>query len=119
SFFGATFILFLLALFPQLIKTGSSDFYFLKTVFDTFLNFFSAYFVYHFVKQISRRTNPLIALLQAIAIAAVIQAIASSLFFINSSLFDVYSSILREDTNEKLFSRLTTLNKRFIGVGSQ
>jgi len=119
SFLRITFILFLLALIPIFMKTGQLDFYFLKTVFDTYLNFFSAYFLFFAIRQYGGNEKPLVNLLRLIAISAVIQALVSSIFFINSGLFDIYSSILREDTNEKLFRRLTTLNKRFIGIGSQ
>jgi len=118
SFLLATILLFLLALLPQVLLPGVSDYYFVKTVFDTFLSFFSAYFVYHFVRKIGSE-NTFSDLIQLIVIASIIQTIVSLVFFLSPNLFDIYSNILNEDANEKLLSRSSTLNKRFIGIGSQ
>lgn len=117
-FMVLTLGLLILAIIAQLQIIGAYDFYFIKTVIDTFLSVFSAYLVFWALRKLNRSID-ISYVLYFIVLAGLLQTVISTIFFVNTSYFETYISFLKEETNEGLFSRLSTLNKRFIGVGSQ
>lgn len=118
KFLGISFLLFFIALLAQLQIKGALDLYFIKMVLDTFFSVLSAYLVCWAIRW-SFGTVEMGVILYCIVIAAIIQTVISGIFFINGTLFEVYLSLLKEETNQGIFSRLTLINKRFIGFGSQ
>lgn len=118
GFYRVTFFLLLLAFFAQLQLTTNSDLYFIKEVFDTFMYIFSAYLICWQMRRAYGYISIQI-LIYYIVLAAILQTFISFLFFFNKDLFDFYISLLKEEINQGLFERTSSINKRFMGLGSQ
>ena len=118
-FCGLTLILLFLGLIGIFQSDYNGyDFYFVKMVFDTFLCFFSAYLIY----WLARKCYPVVnigIIIHYIVLCAVIQTIICSVFFLNPQLLNSYMSLLNQDTNQGIISRLDAIKIRFIGFGSQ
>lgn len=117
AFYGATGILLFLTLLAQLQSINGFDLYLFKEVLDAFLYLFSAYLLCWMMLRIYGRLS-IGLLLYYISLAALLQTLISFIFFFNSSLFDFYISLLKEETNQRLFDRTSVIGKRFIGFGS-
>jgi len=118
KFFGVTFVLLLLAFVAHFQLRSGFDLFFFKEVLDTFLNVFSAYFVCWTVRNAYGYVS-LGLVLYHIVVAAIIQTFISFAFFFNNSFFDAYVSILKEETNQGLLNRTSSIGRRFMGFGSQ
>lgn len=117
-FYGVTFFLLLLAFFAQLQLTRNSDLYFIKEVFDAFMYIFSAYLICWQMRRAYGNISIQI-LIYYIVLAAILQTFISFLFFFDKGIFDFYISMLKEETNQGLFERTSSIGKRFMGLGSQ
>ncbi|WP_334124750.1 O-antigen polymerase [Empedobacter brevis] len=93
------------------------DWYFFKYHLDIFLNFFSAYLIVFLLYKIDKN-NIFENLLDSIVLVSFIQAIISLIFFFVPSIFEMYTSLLSENSNQGLISRLSQIDKRLMGVGS-
>lgn len=116
-FFSLTFILLLLTIFAQFQLTSGLDLFFVKEVFNTYLYVFSVYLICWQMKKAYSYISFGI-LIYYISLAAIFQTFISFLFFFNNELFDAYISFLKVETNQGLLSRVSSINKRFIGFGS-
>jgi len=118
AFVRVTFVLLLLAFFAQLQLSRGLDLYFFKEVFDTILNVFSAYLVCWSIRSAYGYINAGLVMYY-IVLAGIVQTFISFAFFFNNSLFDIYISFLKEETNQGLLNRTSSIARRFMGFGSQ
>ncbi|MGO1759653.1 MAG: O-antigen polymerase [Mammaliicoccus vitulinus] len=113
-----SFVLLFLALLAQLKPLIQLDFYFLKRILNIFLEFFSAYFVFWFIRRYNNNIG-IGTVLYYIVIAAIVQTFVSIVFFIKPGYYEIYYSYLNQDVENKDFEdMLRLLNVRFLGIGS-
>lgn len=116
-FYFLSFLILLSIFIVQNWNYGPVDFYYFKDHLDIFLYFFPAYLIVYLLYKIDKH-KIIVNLLDAIVMVSLIQAIISLIFFIIPSTFEIYTSLLSENTSQGLTSRLGQIEKRLIGVGS-
>lgn len=118
SFLRYTLILFLFAFLARLINQ-KGDLYFLIQIINIFFAFFSAYLIFWWFRFTYKSKTSLGYILYYIVIVAIIQTLISGYFFINPHHFETYLSYLNPKTNQGIIERLSLINRRFLGIGSQ
>lgn len=113
-----SFALLVFAVLVQLHTLSHVDLYFIKRIINIFLEFFSAYFVFWFVRQFNNKVN-FGTILYYIVIAAIIQTFISITFFVKPDYYQIYYSYLNQEVENKEFEDMFRMLKvRLLGVGS-
>jgi hypothetical protein len=101
----------------QLRNTEGGDWYLVKDFLNYIFLFFSSYLVC-FVFYKWKGEFSVINFLDSFVFVCVIQVCISLIFFVNNTLFVLYSSLLNQGVNEHFQARLGLAEKRLIGIGS-
>lgn len=111
------FIVFFLAIMAQSRNFGSIDSYYIKEALNIFFYLFSAYLVIWCYKWTFGYFS-FIGLLDRLIGVFIAQAMISFFFFFVPGTYELYTMLLKSETNQGLFNKIGYLTKRLMGVGS-
>ncbi len=111
-------VVVILAFLAMFNRSSRIDTYLFIQTLDIYFYFFSALLIVFLIAQRYGKSFSIVKVFDLIVFLFILQAIVSIIFFISSTIFEFYLSILNEKVNQGLFERTNLLNKRFIGWGS-